>query len=203
MATLVPDAVINAELQETVSRASIRRMIQGGSSILAAASETQRNQRLAEAQAAGIEPSPTNPLFLLRTDIFRLHYFDGSAWRSATDGGDTEWIDNPFSSESIWGESDYQIRKYSGNVYYTASLVRSTPMSNGQVYNPHSSGGIRSDMRPKNPVRFTCAANGVNESSWQRSVNVVIDTSGAMSVRNNSGGLVSSVALDAIFYPTN
>ena len=81
MATLVPDAVINAELQETVSRASIRRMIQGGSNILAAASETQRNQRLAEVRAAGIEPSTDNRIYVHRTDEDSIECYDGTSWR--------------------------------------------------------------------------------------------------------------------------
>ena len=92
MATLVPDAVINAELQETVSRASIRRMIQGGSNILAAASETQRNQRLAEVQTAGIEPSINNFVYVHRTDEDSIEYYDGASWKYVVPPPKTELV---------------------------------------------------------------------------------------------------------------
>ena len=40
MAIFVPDQAINNELQETVTRQSIRRMIQAGASILTAATDS-------------------------------------------------------------------------------------------------------------------------------------------------------------------
>lgn len=92
MGVYMPASVVNSELQETVSRASIRRMIQGASNILAAASETQRNQRLAEVQAAGIEPSINNLVYVHRTDKDSIEYYDGASWKYVVPPPKTELV---------------------------------------------------------------------------------------------------------------
>ena len=86
MAIFVPDQAINNELQETVTRQSIRRMIQAGNHILTANSETQQNQVIAAAQQSGLQPSPNDPLLVWRTDTGVLAAYDGTSWTLLTPG---------------------------------------------------------------------------------------------------------------------
>lgn len=86
MAIFVPDQAINNELQETVTRQSIRRMIQAGTNILTANSETQQNQVIAAAQQSGLQPSPNDPLLVWRTDTGVLAAYSGTSWTLLTPG---------------------------------------------------------------------------------------------------------------------
>ena len=86
MAIFVPDQAINAELQETVTRQSIRRMIQAGASILTAATDTEQNQVIAAAQQSGLQPSPNDPLLVWRTDTGVLAAYSGTSWTLLTPG---------------------------------------------------------------------------------------------------------------------
>ena len=100
MAIFVPDQAINNELQETVTRQSIRRMIQAGTNILTANSETQQNQVLAAAQAAGVQASVSNPIFLWRTDAKSVHAFTGTQWEVTVPPPGTVVVSGNFTVDS-------------------------------------------------------------------------------------------------------
>ena len=83
MAIFVPDQAINNELQETVTRQSIRRMIQAGASILTAATDTEQNQVIAAAQQSGLQPSPNDRVLVWRADTGVLAASSGDWWTPA------------------------------------------------------------------------------------------------------------------------
>ena len=197
MAILVPDAAINAELQETVSRASIRRMIQAGSGILTAGSDTQQNQRVAQAQAAGIEPSPDNPLFVGRTDLGVILSYDGTTWSDMSIGDDTGWRQLDLIGE--WVNSNAQARKIRNQVFMRGVLTRSSPLPNNSVANPFSS-GYPPQFRPPNLVRLSAAADNGGTPNWGYQVTVYLPSDGGLRILNKSGSEVTNVSLYGVTY---
>ena len=76
MAVYVPNSVISGEAQQTVSRESIRRIVQGQKNTAGSAAEAQ--VLLESAIAAGV--SSVVGFEVIRTDIGVKQYWDGSAW---------------------------------------------------------------------------------------------------------------------------
>lgn len=129
MAIFVPDSAINSEVQETVSRASIRRMIQAGSSVLTVGSETEQNQLIAQVQASGIEPTATNPLYVFRTDTGILAVYNGTSWTLLTSG------DADMSSTKIQGIAPFNTSTLylvrNGNIVYCDGQLKTGTFSQG------------------------------------------------------------------------
>lgn len=76
MAVYVPNSVISGEAQQTVSRESIRRIVQGQKNTAGSAAEAQ--VLLESAIAAGV--SSVVGFEVIRTDLGVKQYWDGSAW---------------------------------------------------------------------------------------------------------------------------
>ena len=76
MAVYVPNSVIFGEAQQTVSRESIRRIVQGQKNTAGSAAEAQ--VLLDSAIAAGV--SSVVGFEVIRTDLGVKQYWDGSAW---------------------------------------------------------------------------------------------------------------------------
>ena len=76
MAVYVPNSVISGEAQQTVSRESIRRIVQGQKNTAGSAAEAQ--VLLESAIAAGV--SSVVGFEVIRTDLGVKQYWNGSAW---------------------------------------------------------------------------------------------------------------------------
>lgn len=100
MGVYVPDSVINSELQETVSRESIRRIIQGQTCV--ATSETQAQILLNNAAAAGVD---TVGFSIIRTDIGMSMFWDGSSW-VRTGGGHLDYAEPSYPSSYASAAND-------------------------------------------------------------------------------------------------
>lgn len=106
MGVYVPDSVINSELQETVSRESIRRMVQGQTCV--ATSETQAQILLNNAAAAGVD---TVGFSIIRTDLGMKMFWDGNRW-VRTGGGILSYSDPSYPGEYSSAPGDTASRPF-------------------------------------------------------------------------------------------
>lgn len=132
MGIYLKDSAINAEAGQTVSRQSVRRLIQASDAITAATSETAQNRLLSEARSAGVPVSASSPFYVYRTDRGELWAHDGSSWNPLTPG----LVDQrslPFTHQ--WTVSGVFMKRIGGIVFCEGVLKNGGTIPAGQSSN--------------------------------------------------------------------
>lgn len=198
MAIYVPTSVINSEEQQTVSRASIRRMIQGGQGIVPAANATEQAQALANATSAGISPTAANPLFVYRSDTGALRAYDGSSWKDVVPP-DTGWVN--VVAVSSWSSSTVQVKRI-GNVVYMRGRLKKASGTISSVSANTSLLTIPDGFRPAQTM--VLAGTGYVAGSvalYGQLVTVRISNTGVLDCHNANSTALTEAYVDGISYP--
>jgi hypothetical protein len=198
MAIYVPTSVINSEEQQTVSRASIRRLIQGGQGIVPAANATAQSQALANATSAGISLSAANPLFVFRSDTGTLRAYDGATWVDVLPP-DTGWVD--VVAVSSWSSSTVQVRRV-GNVVCLRGRLKKASGTIASGSNNTSLLTLPAGFRPASS--FVAAGAGYVSGSgavYGQLVTVRIYAEGVLDCHNANSTALSEAYVDGISFP--
>ena len=199
MAIYVPTSVINSEEQQTVSRASIRRMIQGGQGIVPAANATEQAQALANATSAGISPTAANPLFVYRSDTGALRAYDGSSWKDVLPP-DTGWVD--VVAVSSWSSSTVQVRRVGNVVYLRGRLKKAASGTIDSGSENKALLTLPAGFRPAQQLVMAGAGLvGGSSAAYGRIATVRISTDGVLDCHNANSTALTEAYVDGISFP--